>query len=394
MSASSPPSSKKASAKALGRRLLAWYGRARRALPWREDRAGESPRAHQDAPLSGRGVPPDPYRVWLSEIMLQQTTVATVAPYYARFVARWPTVTSLARASLDDVLHAWQGLGYYARARNLHRAARHVAVSLDGRFPDEEAGLSRLPGVGPYTAAAVAAIAFGRRTVPVDGNVARVIARLHGLRTRLPEGRAALFAHARAMLPDRHSGDFAEALMDLGATVCTPRKPRCGDCPWQSACRARVLGDPTAFPLKIKKTPRPVRHAVVFWAEDRRGRVLVRRRAERGLLGGMMEFPSTPWRAKPWTDGEARRHVPAKGPWLTQDASFRHVFTHFTLDVRVVRARVGVGAVRGLRWWPVADLDRLALPSVMKKAAKLAGVISTGRKRRGNRTEPKVSSGH
>ena len=359
MSAISPSSSspKKANAKVLGRRLLAWYGRARRALPWREDRKD----------------PPDPYRVWLSEIMLQQTTVATVAPYYARFVARWPTVASLAHASLDDVLHAWQGLGYYARARNLHRAARYVVATLDGRFPDDEAGLSRLPGVGPYTAAAVAAIAFGRQTVPVDGNVARVIARLYGLRTRLPEGQAALLAHAQAMLPSRRSGDFAEALMDLGATVCTPSKPRCGVCPWQSVCRAHALGNPAAFPPKKKKTTRPIRHAVMFWTEDGRGRVLVRRRAERGLLGGMMEFPSTPWRARPWTDGEARRHVPTEGRWRPRSASFRHVFTHFTLDVRVVRVRVGGGRIRGLRWWPVADLDRLALPSVMKKAAKLAG---------------------
>ena len=344
-------------AKGLGRRLLAWYERARRALPWRE----------------GRGKPPDPYRVWLSEIMLQQTTVVTVAPYYRRFIARWPTVGELARAPLDDVLHAWQGLGYYARARNLHRAARHVVETLGGRFPDDEAGLARLPGVGPYTAAAVAAIAFGRKTVPVDGNVARVIARLHGLRTRLPEGRAALFARARAMLPDRHPGDFAEALMDLGATVCAPRRPRCGECPWQSACRARASGKPEAFPAKKKKTARPIRHAVMFWAEDGRGRVLVRRRPEQGLLGGMMEFPSTPWREKPWTEGEALRHAPAKGAWRNLSPSFRHVFSHFALEARVARAQVRGGAVKGLRWWPVANLGRLALPSVMQKAAKIAG---------------------
>jgi A/G-specific adenine glycosylase len=372
MNALTPHSSRAVDAKVLGRRLLAWFERARRRLPWREGRA------------AGRGLPPDPYRVWLSEIKLQQTTVATVAPYYRRFVARWPTVAALARASLDDVLHAWQGLGYYARARNLHRAARHVVETLGGRFPDDEAGLGRLPGVGPYTAAAVAAIAFGRKTVPVDGNVARVIARLHGLRTRLPEGRAALFARARAMLPDRRPGDFAEALMDLGATVCAPRKPRCGECPWQSACRAFALGDPSAFPRKKKRTARPIRHAVMFWAEDGHGRVLVRRRPEKGLLGGMMEFPSTPWREQPWTEAEALRHAPAKGAWRNLRPSFRHVFTHFALEARVARAQVGGGAVGtracvawdahdGLRWWPVADLDRLALPTVMRKAAKIAG---------------------
>ena len=390
------------SPKALGRRLLAWYGGARRALPWREERKGSA----------------DPYRVWLSEIMLQQTTVATVAPYYARFVRRWPTLAALARASLDEVLHAWQGLGYYARARNLHRAARQVAATPNGRFPDDAAALSRLPGIGPYTAAAIAAIAFGRKTVPVDGNVARVIARLYGLRTRLPEGREVLFARARAMLPNARPerdasfeargdsparpGDFAEALMDLGATVCTPRNPRCGECPWQGACRARALGDPSAFPPRKKKTARPVRHAVVFWAEDGLGRVLVRRRPERGLLGGMMEFPSTPWRAKPWTEAEARRHAPAEGTWRTPAATFCHVFTHFTLEARVARAQVG-GAVGpracarrahdGLRWWPIADLGQLALPSVMKKAARIAEASATGRKRPGNRTASKASSG-
>jgi A/G-specific adenine glycosylase len=378
-------------AKLLGRRLLAWFKRARRPLPWREMRRN-----------------PDPYRVWLSEIMLQQTTVATVAPYYERFLAKFPTIESLARAPLDDVLHAWQGLGLYARARNLHRAARMVAGTLGGRFPDDEAGLALLPGVGPYTAAAIAAIAFGRKAVPVDGNVARVIARLYGLRTRLPEGRAALFARARAMLPARpergasfnargdspahHPGDFAEALMDLGATVCTPRKPRCGECPWRSACRAFALGNPEAYPPKKQKTPRPVRHAVVFWAEFR-GRVLVRRRPEKGLLGGMMEFPSTPWRAKPWTEAEALRHAPAKGAWRILLPSFRHVFSHFALEARVARARVGGAGIKGLRWWPVAGLGRLALPSAMRKAAKIAGFTATGRTRPANRTGSKAWRG-
>ena len=353
-------------AKLLGRRLLAWFKAEGRALPWRTGQAR------------------DPYRVWLSEIMLQQTTVAAVAPYYERFLARWPTVEALARADLDDVLHAWQGLGYYARARNLHRAAREVAGACGGRFPTDEAGLGRLPGVGPYTAAAVAAIAYGERTVPVDGNVARVIARLYGMPAGLPEARAALRDRACAILPARRAsnnappagraGDFAEALMDLGATVCTPRTPRCGACPWRSACRAFASGRPEAFPRKKKKTARPVRHAVVFWGEDGRGRVLVRRRPERGLLGGLMEFPSTPWRAKPWPAAEVPRHAPAKGKWRrVAKGAFAHVFTHFVLRGEVVRARIRGAKIKDSRWWPVADLDRLALPSVMKKAAKLAG---------------------
>ena len=362
-------------AKLLGRRLLAWFEAEGRRLPWRTGKAR------------------DPYRVWLSEIMLQQTTVAAVAPYYARFLARWPTVAALARADLDEVLHAWQGLGYYARARNLHRAAREVADRLGGRFPRDEAGLARLPGVGHYTAAAVAAIAFDEPTVPVDGNVARVIARLYGLRVRLPEGRAALAERARALLTPRRPGDFAEALMDLGATVCTPRNPRCGACPWRPACRAFASGAPEAFPRSKKKSARPIRHAVVFWGEDSRGRVLVRRRPERGLLGGMMEFPTTPWRARVWPVVEALGHAPIRGVWRrVEDGSFTHVFSHFALKGHVVRAlihpRVAAAEIAGLRWWPVADLDRLALPSVMKKVA-----AAIGRTRPANRMGRSISSG-
>jgi A/G-specific adenine glycosylase len=388
-------------AKLLGRRLLAWFDRQGRALPWREGRGARSGRGESfGARVTPVGVPshddsparPDVYRVWLSEIMLQQTTVATVAPYYARFLARWPTVAALAAAPLDDVLHAWQGLGYYARARNLHRAAREVAGPLGGKFPRDEAGLARLPGVGPYTAAAVAAIAYGERTVPVDGNVARVIARLHGLRVRLPEGRAAIAARALAMLPLKRSGDFAEALMDLGATVCTARNPRCGECPWDDACRAHASGNPESFPPKKKKPARPTRHAVVFWAGDGRGRVLVRRRPEKGLLGGMMEFPSTPWRATPWSAVEATRHAPAKGNWQSVNSgAFAHAFSHFTLKGKIVRARVAGGDVEGLTWWPIAELDRLALPSVMKKVVKAAG--ATGRIPQANRKARKASSG-
>ena len=348
--------------RALGRRLLAWFKAHGRTLPWR---------------IKG---PRDPYRVWLSEIMLQQTTVAAVAPYYQRFLKRWPTVTALAKADLDDVLHAWQGLGYYARARNLHRAARHVAESLRGRFPDDEDGLRALPGVGAYTAAAVAAIAFGRATVPVDGNVARVVARLHGIATGLPEGRARIAGLAEKMLPANflkngrsdEAGDFAEALMDLGATVCAPSNPDCAACPWTASCRARASGKPERFPKKKKKAARPVRHAAIFWVEDGRGRVLVRRRPERGLLGGMMEFPSTPWRAKPWDARAARAHAPVRGTWrAVGEKPVRHVFTHFELRAVVLRARVKGVAAAGMTWWAVAKLDQLALPTAMKKVVRL-----------------------
>ncbi len=351
--------------RALGRQLLAWFKAEGRALPWR---------------TRGRR---DPYRVWLSEIMLQQTTVAAVAPYYERFLKRWPTVAALARADLDDVLHAWQGLGYYARARNLHRAARCVAETLEGCFPGDEESLRALPGVGAYTAAAVAAIAFGRATVPVDGNVARVVARLRGIATGLPEGRARIAGLAEKMLPANQAGDFAEALMDLGATVCAPSDPDCAACPWTAACRARLLGRPESFPKKKKKSARPVRHAAIFWAEDGRGRVLVRRRPERGLLGGMMEFPSTPWREKPWGPDAARTHAPVRGNWRAVGTGpMRHVFTHFELRATVMRSRVKGAAAPGMTWWPVAKLDDLALPTAMKKAVRLVATCGFKESRR------------
>jgi len=303
--------------------------------------------------------------------MLQQTTVAAVVPYYRAFLKRWPTVEALAAAPLDDVLHAWQGLGYYARARNLHRAARHVAGALKGRFPEDESSLRDLPGVGAYTAAAIAAIAFGRKTAPVDGNVARVAARLCGLRQGLPAGRARIAALVLGMVPAARPGDFAEALMDLGAAVCTPRQPRCGACPWKNFCRARAAGEPEGFPAKKRKPVRPTRFAVIFWAEDGRGRVLVRRRPEQGLLGGMMEFPSTPWRESEWTGREALARAPAAGVWRGTGKSLSHAFTHFELRAEIVGARVKKPKDGDAAWWPKDGLGALALPSVMKKAARL-----------------------
>ncbi len=337
--------------------LLAWYDRHRRTLPWR---AAPNERA-------------DPYRVWLSEIMLQQTTVATVGPYFRAFVARWPRVEDLAAAPLDDLLHAWQGLGYYARARNLHRCARVVAGELGGRFPADEAALRRLPGIGAYTAAAIAAIAFDRPATVVDGNVERVMARLFALDGPRATIKPALRARAAALTPDRRPGDYAQGVMDLGATVCTPRAPACDRCPWAGACRGRQLGIAEVLPRRAARARRPERHGVVFWARRDDGAILLRRRAENGLLGGMMEFPSTPWRETPWTLEEARAHAPIEARWRPLDGAVRHVFTHFALTLSVALslddapARDGSDGV----WRRPEDFAALALPTAMKKVARL-----------------------
>src|SRR5438876_5375270 len=261
--------------------LLAWYDRHRRNLPWR-------------APP---GMPPDPYRVWLSEIMLQQTTVATVGPYFDRFVARWPDVSALAGATLDEVLPHWQGLGYYARARNLHACARAVADRHGGQFPGEPAALRALPGIGGYTAAAIAAIAFDHRAAAIDGNVERVVTRLFAVCQPLPAAKPRLRELAAALVPETRAGDFAQALMDLGATICTPRRPRCVLCPWRACCAAAASGLADDLPARVEKPERPLRYGVAFWLTRPDGAVLLRRRPEKGLLGGMIEIPSTPWRA-------------------------------------------------------------------------------------------------
>jgi A/G-specific adenine glycosylase len=339
----------------LHRRLLAWYDRHRRDLPWR---AGPGDRA-------------DPYRVWLSEIMLQQTTVAAVRPYFQAFVARWPTVGDLAAADLDAVLVAWQGLGYYARARNLHACARQVAT-VGGRFPDTEDGLRQLPGIGSYTAAAIAAIAFDRPAVPVDGNVVRVLARLAAVVTPLPEGRGVVERLARALMPPRRAGDLAQALMDLGATVCTPRRPRCDACPWAADCRALSQGRPESYPVKAPKGDRPLRRGVAFWTRRRDGAILLRRRPPQGLLGGMMEIPSTEWRAAAWTAAEAARWAPLAAHWRPLAGTVAHVFTHFRLELEVLSGVASGQAPIDARWCGIADLDGQALPTVMRKIIRHA----------------------
>jgi A/G-specific adenine glycosylase len=336
--------------------LLAWYDRHARALPWRAP------------PRSGGRA--DAYRVWLSEVMLQQTTVAAVAPRYARFLARWPRIEDLAAAPREDVLAAWAGLGYYARARKLHECAQAIVSKHDGRFPDSEEALLDLPGIGPYTAAAVAAIAFGRKATVVDGNVERVIARLFVVRTPLPDAKPALRALAAKLVPEQRAGDFAQAMMDLGATTCTPKRPACALCPWTESCAAHRQGIAEALPVRAPKPKRPVRRGAAFFASSE-GRILLRRRPETGLLGGMLEVPSTPWRKARWARAEALSHAPFEADWKRRAGSVSHTFTHFQLELDVfavaARERVGIDG----EWADAQALDQLALPSVMRKVIAL-----------------------
>lgn len=335
------------------RRLLDWYDRNRRVLPWR----------------AAPGAEANPYHVWLSEIMLQQTTVAAVIPYFHRFVYRWPRVEDLAAAELQDVLLAWAGLGYYARARNLHACAKVVADRHDGRFPQTEEALKQLPGVGSYTAAAIAAIAFARPAAPVDGNITRVIARLFAIEAELPRGRTEIEMRARALAPAARAGDFAQALMDLGATICKPRQPLCETCPLRSDCRAAEGGTPERYPIKAARKPRPQLHGTAFWAADGRGAVLLRRRPGNGLLGGMMEVPSTEWRERPWSLQEAGAAAPLAAEWRLLPGTVRHGFTHFVLDLAVVTATTAGETTPDSIWCRIDQLDRQPLPTLMRKVA-------------------------
>jgi A/G-specific adenine glycosylase len=345
--------------------LLEWYDRHRRDLPWR----------------ARRGERADPYRVWLSEIMLQQTTVATVGAYFARFTERWPDLGALASASLDEVLHAWQGLGYYARARNLHACARAVVEHHGGAFPAEEAALLKLPGIGDYTAAAVAAIAFGRAATPVDGNVERVMARLFAIAEPLPDAKPALRRLAQSLTPTERSGDYAQAVMDLGATLCTPKKPKCILCPWRAACRGHAQGIAETLPARRAKAAKPLRRGVAFWAVRPDGAVLLRRRPEKGLLGGMMEVPSTLWREAEWSEAEARAAAPVKARWRLLPGVVRHSFTHFHLELAVLAGTVRDGFNAGGLWVRLDELPRQALPTLMKKVVAHAREKPLSRKR-------------
>jgi A/G-specific adenine glycosylase len=328
--------------------LLSWYIVDKRALPWR----------------AAEGEEADPYRVWLSEVMLQQTNVAMARPYFEKFTARWANVEALASAEDADVMAAWAGLGYYARARNLLACARKVASDHRGRFPDDEAELLKLPGIGRYTAAAIASIAFGQRAVVVDGNVERVVSRLFAVEEPLPAARPKLYQLMDGITPAEQCGDFAQAMMDLGATICTPRSPACGICPLASQCSARAEGRQERYPVKLAKAPKPRRQGIAYWLEHD-GHVLLVRRPDKGLLGGMLALPSGDWSAAP-ASGEG---APAAANWNDAGA-VEHVFTHFALNLRLLCAEAPMRS-EGI-WWRIDRLDEAGLPTVFAKAAARA----------------------
>ncbi|WP_377295855.1 A/G-specific adenine glycosylase [Rhizobium sp. SGZ-381] len=335
--------------------LLAWYDRHHRDLPWRV------------SPLrQARGERADPYHIWLSEVMLQQTTVQAVKPYFLKFLSLWPTVKDLAAAPVEDVMAAWAGLGYYARARNLKKCAEAVAAGHAGIFPDTEEGLRALPGIGDYTSAAVAAIAFDRPAAVMDGNVERVISRLYAISDPLPGSKPAMKAKVRTLTPEERPGDFAQAMMDLGATICTPKRPACALCPFNGDCLALKEHDPERFPVKAAKKEKPVRQGAAFVAVSQEGRILLRRRIDSGLLGGMTEVPTTAWTARA-DGGSTPDHAPFDADWQMAGV-VTHVFTHFELRLTVFRTRTETEIATDGWWHAVTDLDSQALPTVMKKA--------------------------
>jgi A/G-specific adenine glycosylase len=338
--------------------LLAWYDREGRDLPWRVKR--------------GRA---DPYRVWLSEIMLQQTTVGAVKPYFAKFLALWPDVNALAAADDQAVLAAWAGLGYYARARNLIACAQVVARECGGNFPDTESGLRALPGIGAYTAAAIAAIAFNERAIVIDGNVERVVSRLEAIDTPLPKAKPEIRAALESIVPAARPGDFAQALMDLGATICTPKSPSCPLCPLAGSCVAKARGEATNFPVKPPKKSKKAQHSLAFVALDARGRILLRSRPAKGLLAGMSEVPNTPWTSEPGRLSSA----PFSGAWQKLNQPVIHVFTHIDLrmDIAVTRLDCLVTAPEGTRWVEVSKLGGEPLPTLFRKVIE-AGLRALG----------------
>jgi A/G-specific adenine glycosylase len=344
--------------KSISGALLGWYDRERRHLPWRAD----------------PGEVPDPYKVWLSEIMLQQTTVKAVLPRYGLFLRRWPNVAALARAELGEVLGAWAGLGYYARARNLHACAQAVVEDHGGKFPESEVELRKLPGVGGYTAAAIAAIAFGGQATPVDGNIERVVARLFAVTLPLPEAKAEIKALAETLSPAKRPGDFAQAMMDLGATICTPRRPACGLCPVHPECRGYAEGLAEVLPYREEKAERPVRRGAIYVAIRSDGAVLLRERPLKGLLGGMLETPSSPWGDQAPNGKAVQLHAPVNAEWRKLPGLVEHTFTHFHLELSVYRAEVGANAAlkraalpERCRWLTLRELSDAALPSLMRK---------------------------
>ena len=337
--------------------LLAWYDASARVLPWRAPPGSPAP----------ANDPAGPYRVWLSEVMLQQTQVATVIPHFERWTARWPDFASLAAADDAEVMSMWAGLGYYARARNLLKGARAVVAEHDGRLPNTEAALLTIPGIGAYTAAAIAAIAFGRRAVVVDGNVERFVARLFAIDTPMPAAKPAIRAATDSITPDERAGDFAQAMMDLGSRICTPRNPKCLLCPIAGPCAARKEGAAERYPVKAAKKARPVRRGTMFWLTHGT-RVWLVRRPDKGLLGGMRALPTGPWEAGPPDLSGA----PVAADWRMLDATATHGFTHFELVCALAAARWDGHTPPGQgEWWPVADIESAGLPTVFARAAKL-----------------------
>ncbi len=344
----------------LSRDLLDWYDRHARTLPWRLP--------------PGSAERPDPYRVWLSEIMLQQTTVAAVKAYFQKFTTRWPSVQDLAAAEDADVMAAWAGLGYYARARNLLKCARTVVADHGGRFPATRDALQTLPGIGPYTSAAIAAIAFDAPETVVDGNVERVMARLRGIEDPLPPSKPALVAAATALTPQHRPGDYAQAVMDLGATICTPSSPACGICPWRAPCVARAQGIAPELPRKLPKAAKPTRQGTAYIARRADGAYLLETRPAKGLLGGMLGWPCTDW-----TVDAPDPAPPLSADWSDTGAEVRHTFTHFHLRLRVLVAEVPQDADpdRG-RFVPKHAFQPQSLPTVMRKAFSLATPAAAG----------------
>jgi len=344
----------KAKRKAIVARTLSWWDRHRRALAWR----------------AGPGETPDPYRVWLSEVLLQQTTAQAAAPYYQAFIAKWPEVQDLAAAPLEAVMSAFAGLGYYSRARNLHACAREIARR-GGRFPSEEATLRALPGIGAYTAAAIAAIAFGRQTLPVDGNIARVLARLIALEQPIARARGEIAAVARALAPAERAGDFAQALMDIGATLCRPRAPACAACPLALDCAAFRAGAPEAYPRRAERKARPSRQGAVFFARRPDGAFLARRRPPRGLLASTIELPGGPWTSKA-SDGGLAEAAPVCARWRRLPGEVEQVFTHFALSLTVYAAEFDGAAPDGCFWLEPEAVSAAGFSSMMRKAVEHA----------------------
>lgn len=350
---------------ATSEKLLAWYDVHHRELPWRMP-----PRD------IAKGMLPDPYHVWLSEVMLQQTTVEAVKPYFRKFLDTWPTVTALAAADREDVMKAWAGLGYYSRARNLKACADTVAAMPEARFPASEAGLRALPGIGAYTSAAIAAIAFNEPAAVVDGNIERVISRLFRIDTPLPEAKPEIKLHVEEIMPRSRPGDFAQAMMDLGATICTPRRPRCMLCPLRDDCEALSKGDPEFYPVKPTRSDKPTRSGAAFVAVRPDGAILLRKRVDKGLLGGMTEVPTSAWTAR--IDGiDTVEAAPFPAAWQKAGV-IEHVFTHFRLQLTVFRAEVPDRAPEPGSFWSREILTE-ALPTVMKKVIESALPGSTKR---------------